>query len=357
MRLLTTTAAIFTLFAHRTPLLAQGEGPSAPDRVQAGPRESVVIAPRSEQPLTTSDAKVEVVTGEDLVATGERSLPKALGEAAGVWIQESNLGGGAPVLRGLLGNQILILLDGVRVNDSTTRFGPNQNLNTIDPAIVDRVEVIRGSRSVLYGSDAIGGVVSIWTKRARPTGEGRDPELHGGVGLEYVSASDGGSATTDLSFAAEDWGAIGVLSGWDWDDLEAADGEVQGATGYDGVGAFGSAEVALGGKSSLRVMTMVHRDFDVPRTFSLVPGFGQTEASHQRYTFSLQERESTVLTYDDRDPGPIADRCRSACPPAAPSSGATSNARAPARACSRRPTSTPSASARTGARRWTTTTC
>ena len=115
--------------------------PPAPPPQDTVLEETVVTAPRSELPVTTSAAKVTVVTGEELARTGERSLPRALGLAAGVWIQESNLGGGAPVLRGLLGNQVLIMLDGVRLNDATTRFGPNQDLNSIDPAIVDRVEV------------------------------------------------------------------------------------------------------------------------------------------------------------------------------------------------------------------------
>ena len=147
----------------------------------AGPGQDVelpttlITAPRSQRTVTTTDAKQIVVSGEQIIATGERSLPRALGRAAGVWIQETNLGGGAPVVRGLIGNKILILVDGVRLNDSTTRYGPNQSLNSIDPATVERIELLRGSSSVLYGSDAIGGVIAIWTRRARPTGEPGQP--------------------------------------------------------------------------------------------------------------------------------------------------------------------------------------
>ena len=270
--------------------------------------DSVVVAPRSELAVTTSAAETTVVSGEELVETGERSLPRALGRAAGVWIQESNLGGGAPVIRGLLGNQILIMLDGVRVNDSTTRFGPNQSLNTIDPAIVERVEITRGSSSVLYGSDAIGGVVSIWTKRRAPARTSGDEALHGGFELLHDTATEGWRGVDSLSGAGSCVGLYGLFSADDWHDLEAGEGEIQEATGYRSVTGFGSADFLIDDARSLRVMTLVHRDFDVPRTFSMVPGFGQDEPSFAKYFFTLQEREIGILTYDDAEPGVLADR-------------------------------------------------
>ena len=91
-----------------------------------------------------SEALVTVVSGEELRATGERSLPRALARTAGVWVQETNMGGGAPVVNGMIGNRILIVVDGVRLNDSTTRQGPNQLLNGIDPRSVERIELLRG---------------------------------------------------------------------------------------------------------------------------------------------------------------------------------------------------------------------
>lgn len=272
--------------------------------------ETIVTAPRSAATVTTTRADMVVVKGEDLVRTGERSLPRALGRAAGVWIQESNLGGGSPVIRGLLGNQILILIDGVRLNDSTTRLGPNESLNSIDPAIIERVEVYHGTASVLYGSDAIGGVIAIWTRSRPPasrTGTS-DRELHAGYRLEYDSSVDGGRASLDLSGAGAQTGLLGILSGWRFDDLEVGGGDEFPSTGYQGHGSFGSWEQALDSERSLRLSLMSHRDFEVPRTFNLVPGYGQTESSHVLYDFKLLDRRRYVLTYDDRSDGPFADR-------------------------------------------------
>ena len=121
----------------------------------------MVRGPRTDRPVSATSAGTIVLSQEDLARTGERMLPRAIGKASGLWVQETNLGGGAPILRGLIGNQVLILVDGVRLNDSTTRAGPNQSLNSIDPLSVERVEVVRGPSSVLYGSDALGGVILI----------------------------------------------------------------------------------------------------------------------------------------------------------------------------------------------------
>jgi outer membrane cobalamin receptor len=103
--------------------------------------ESYITAPRAEQTVPRSAASTTVLSAEDLRRTGERTLPRMIAKAAGVgtFLQETNTGGGAPILRGLIGERVLIVVDGVRLNDGTTRTGPNQSLNTIDPAIVERV--------------------------------------------------------------------------------------------------------------------------------------------------------------------------------------------------------------------------
>ncbi|MEY3874810.1 MAG: hypothetical protein RL363_1531 [Bacteroidota bacterium] len=93
-----------------------------------------------------------------------RTTPEALMGASGVFIQKTNHGGGAAFIRGLTGNQTLIILDGIRLNNATYRYGPNQYLNTIDVYTIDEVEVFKGTGAVEYGSDAMGGVVYIHSK-------------------------------------------------------------------------------------------------------------------------------------------------------------------------------------------------
>lgn len=94
-----------------------------------------------------------------------RTVPEALTGAAGVFVQKTNHGGGSPYLRGLIGQQTLMLVDGIRLNNATFRSGPNQYLNTLDPAWMERLEVVLSNGSVEYGSDAIGGVINVLTQQ------------------------------------------------------------------------------------------------------------------------------------------------------------------------------------------------
>lgn len=293
-------------------LTLQAGTPSVPGDL-GGVEETLVTAPRAQQTVTHSGALVTTVTGEELTATGERSLPRALQAATdgGVWIQETNLGGGSAFLRGLTGNRILLVVDGVRVNDGTTRLGPNQSLNNIDPATVERVEVLRGPASVVYGSDAIGGVILVWTKRRAPAGD--DPaagRFEAGAALRWDTRLDGGRGTLDASWATEDVGVFLAGSAFDFDDLRVGgDGNPTAAfTGYGGSAVFASTDVSLGERRDLRVTASVHRDLDVPRTDKLVPGFGQTAPTHELFHFTLQERRRFLAAYTDRRPTALWDR-------------------------------------------------
>lgn len=96
--------------------------------------------------------------------SGARTTPELLMGASGVFVQKTNHGGGSAFVRGLTGNQTLIMLDGIRFNNATFRYGPNQYLNTIDLYTIDKVEVVKGAGSVQYGSDAMGGVIQLFSR-------------------------------------------------------------------------------------------------------------------------------------------------------------------------------------------------
>ena len=101
-----------------------------------------------------------VKTNTHSVGGNTRTVPEMLSYETGIMVQKTNHGGGSPSLRGLHGNQTLMMVDGIRLNNSIFRYGPNQYLNTIDAFAVDQIEVLFGSGSIQYGSDAIGGVIA-----------------------------------------------------------------------------------------------------------------------------------------------------------------------------------------------------
>ncbi len=128
-----------------------------------------VTATRKSQLLSSLPYAAEVLQRSQLDRQVARTVPEALQGVTGVFIQKTNHAGGSPFVRGLTGNQSLILVDGIRLNNSIFRFGPNQYMTLVDPLIVDRIEVVKGTGSVQYGSDAMTGVINIHTQRLQFT--------------------------------------------------------------------------------------------------------------------------------------------------------------------------------------------
>lgn len=126
--------------------------------------EVVVTATRREASLASLPYSASVLTRGDMRRQPSRTLPEALTGLPGVFIQKTNHGGGSPFVRGLTGNQTLLVVDGIRLNNSIFRYGPNQYLTLIDPEWADRIEVVKGTGSVQYGTDAMTGVVHILTR-------------------------------------------------------------------------------------------------------------------------------------------------------------------------------------------------
>lgn len=134
------------------------------DKDPAGLPEVVVTSPRYAVNNFYAPNFFSTMPQREIRIRGGRTAPELLIGALGVWVQKTNHGGGSPFIRGLTGNQTLTLLDGIRLNNATYRYGPNQYFNTLDALGIANVEVMMGAGSVLYGSDALGGAVNVLTK-------------------------------------------------------------------------------------------------------------------------------------------------------------------------------------------------
>ena len=140
-----------------------------PPQQQADP--IVVTATKTETPASQVGAAVTVVTGEEIETFRYPTVDEALRMVPGVEIRRSGSFGKTTSIsiRGANPNQVQVLVDGIRVKSSTTG---QAELSDLSPELIDRIEVIRGPQSTLYGADAIGGVVNIITRRGQgpPTG-------------------------------------------------------------------------------------------------------------------------------------------------------------------------------------------
>lgn len=148
-----------------------------------------VTATRVEAPVSRVHRSIKILKNKDLVEKEQAiSIPEALSHQSGVLLQKTARGQGSPFVRGFTGFRNLFLIDGVRFNNSVMRDGPNQYWNTVDVYSVDKLEVVKGSTSVLYGSDAIGGTINALTRDLLL--EGSDDPLSARLLYRYASAED-----------------------------------------------------------------------------------------------------------------------------------------------------------------------
>ena len=108
---------------------------------------------------------VSSISAKQIQLNGARTTPEALIGVSGVFLQKTNHGGGSAFIRGLTGNQTLLIIDGIRLNNATYRYGPNQYLNTIDMFTLNKIDILKGIGAIEYGSDAMGGVIQLETKQ------------------------------------------------------------------------------------------------------------------------------------------------------------------------------------------------
>ncbi|MBC8552964.1 MAG: TonB-dependent receptor, partial [Candidatus Brocadiales bacterium] len=172
--------------------------------------EITVTAKRHEEKIFDVPYAAHVITSDDiLMQKSIKTLPEALREETSIMIQKTSHGQGSPYIRGFTSFHNLMLIDGIRLNNSVFREGPNQYWNTIDPYSIERLEVIKGPGSVMYGSDAIGGTVNALTKSRKEYGEGL---LYNGR-TYYRYASGEKSQVTRVEVSASYNDKLGITAG------------------------------------------------------------------------------------------------------------------------------------------------
>lgn len=195
----------------------------------------VVTSSRSETKLTDVPYTTSLLDEAILWENARRTLPEALQYTPGVSIQKTGNGAGSPFIRGFTGRQNLLLVDGVRINNSTFRSGPVQYWNTIDSLTIDHLELIKSQGSVLYGSDAVGGTLNAFTKSSDFRNETEGQAYFGGS-ADYQFRSNGdGSHIGRLETEAGIGGKFGFLLGIsskDFGDIEDSDVGLMKNTGY-----------------------------------------------------------------------------------------------------------------------------
>ncbi|GAA4324408.1 TonB-dependent receptor plug domain-containing protein [Flaviaesturariibacter amylovorans] len=180
--------------------------------------EIVISANRWEQNLNEVPNQVTRIEARDVLQNNPQTTADLLGQSGSVFIQKSQLGGGSPMIRGFATNRVLLVLDGVRLNNAIYRSGNLQNVLSVDPLSLREAEVIFGPGSLIYGSDAIGGVMDFHTLPARLSTDGKTLVSASGL-ARYSSANSEKTYHADVNVGGRKWSFLASATFSQFGDL------------------------------------------------------------------------------------------------------------------------------------------
>lgn len=180
--------------------------------------EIVVSAARWQQPSTDVPLKVVTIQPAEVNFENPQTAADLLGISGKVFIQKSQQGGGSPMIRGFATNRLLYSVDGVRMNTAIFRSGNIQNVISLDPFAMENSEILFGPGSVIYGSDAIGGVMSFQTLNPRLSNSGA-LVVSGKAIARYSAANNEKTGHFDVSTGWKKWALTTSISSFNFDHL------------------------------------------------------------------------------------------------------------------------------------------
>ena len=160
--------------------------------------EIIISASRFSQNIKEIPQRILQINKEGIALANPQTSADLLNMTGHIYIQKSQLGGGSPMIRGFSTNRLLLSIDGVRLNNAIYRGGNIHNVISIDPFSIEKTEVIMGSSSVIYGSDAIGGAMNFYTKNPRIS-ESNNPLILINSDLRMASASNEKTGHFDIN--------------------------------------------------------------------------------------------------------------------------------------------------------------
>jgi hemoglobin/transferrin/lactoferrin receptor protein len=178
--------------------------------------EVVIAVNRWEQSISEIPHHVTKVSASLIQFQNPQTAADLLSISNQVFIQKSQLGGGSPMIRGFATNRVLLVVDGVRMNNAIFRSGNVQNVISLDANVIENAEVIFGPGSVIYGSDAIGGVMDFHTLRPRLALDEK-PVININTLLRYSSANAEKTGHADVNLGLKKWA---FLSSMTWSGYE-----------------------------------------------------------------------------------------------------------------------------------------
>ncbi len=185
------------------------------DSIQINDLEMVIISANKVAENRSQVAQpIRVLTKQNIELLNAQNTADLIALSGSAMVQKSQQGGGSPILRGFEASRVLLMVDGVRMNNLIYRAGHLQNILTLDQAILDRVEVLYGPASTVYGSDALGGVIHCYTRKPKAAESGL--KINGNTSTRYSSINQEKTGHADFNLG---WKNVAMLSSLTYSDF------------------------------------------------------------------------------------------------------------------------------------------
>ncbi|WP_271405681.1 TonB-dependent receptor [Tenacibaculum soleae] len=179
--------------------------------------EVVVSVFKNKEKTNRIAEQIAVISLKEIQKVSPQTSADLLAAIPGIKVQKSQFGGGSPVLRGMESNRVLLVVDGVRMNNAIYRKGHLQSSITVNPNLLDRTEVVFGPSSVIYGSDALGGVIHYYTKTPKLSEKN---QIKGNSFLRYSSVNNEVTNSVSAELQFKKWAALTSVSHSNFGDLK-----------------------------------------------------------------------------------------------------------------------------------------
>ena len=174
--------------------------------------EAIISANRINEKAKDISRHIETINRQQLSFANQQNTADLLMNQSNVYIQKSQQGGGSLILRGFEANRVLLVIDGVRLNNAIYRSGHLQNVIRIDQHLLEKVEVLYGSGSTIYGSDALGGVVSFFTRNPELNTSSKAFYIHNEFYSRYSSANKEITYHYNVNIGRKKWASLTTIT-------------------------------------------------------------------------------------------------------------------------------------------------
>ncbi|HZG01283.1 MAG TPA: TonB-dependent receptor [Chitinophagales bacterium] len=211
-------------FLFLTAAVNAQETPAAPEQntdtvPTVNINEVVISASKHEDTRMRVSQQVAAISAAEIRLQNPQTAADALQTSGAVFVQKSQAGGGSPVIRGFEASRVLMVVDGVRWNNLIYRAGHLQDIIKTDPFIFERMEVLYGPSSTMYGSDALGGVVHIYTRQPRLSLDDKT-SVNANAAFRYATANEEKTAHVDANIGTRRFGSLTSITFSDFGDVK-----------------------------------------------------------------------------------------------------------------------------------------